>query len=45
LGGALLFTAMGSMLSGTSLPEALRSVIYGVVLLGAVAMLRDREVR
>jgi ribose transport system permease protein len=45
LGGALLFTALGSMLSGTSLPEALRSVIYGVVLLGAVAMLRDREAR
>jgi ribose transport system permease protein len=45
LGGALLFTALGSMLSGTALPEALRSVIYGVVLLGAVAMLRDREAR
>jgi ribose transport system permease protein len=43
LGGALLFTALSSMLSGTSLPEAVRSIIYGVVLLGAVAMLRDRR--
>ena len=29
LGGALLFTAMGSMLQTTSLPEAVRSIIYG----------------
>ncbi len=42
LGGALLFTAMSSMLQTTSLPEAVRSIIYGVVLLVAVIMLRDR---
>jgi ribose transport system permease protein len=42
LGGALLFTAMGSMLQTTSLPEAVRSIIYGAVLLIAVIMLRDR---
>ncbi len=42
VGGALLFTAMGSMLQTTSLPEAVRSIIYGVVLLIAVIMLRDR---
>jgi ribose transport system permease protein len=41
-GGALLFTAMGSMLQTTSLPEAVRSIIYGAVLLIAVIMLRDR---
>ena len=41
LGGALLFTAMGSMLQTTSLPEAVRSLIYGAVLLIAVIMLRD----
>ncbi len=41
-GGALLFTALSSMLSATSLPEALRSVIYGVVLLAAVLAARDR---
>ena len=41
-GGALVFTAMGSMLQTTSLPEAVRSIIYGVVLLITVIMLRDR---
>ena len=42
LGGALLFTAMGSMLQTTSLPEAVRNIIYGAVLLIAVILLRDR---
>ena len=42
-GGALVFTALSSLLASTSLPEAVRSIIYGVVLLGAVAMLRDRQ--
>jgi ribose transport system permease protein len=42
LGGALLFTAMGSMLQTTSLPEAVRSIIYGAVLLIAVILFRDR---
>ena len=41
-GGALLFTALSSMLSATSLPEALRSVVYGVVLIAAVLAARDR---
>jgi ribose transport system permease protein len=41
LGGALLFTALSSMLASTSLPEAVRSIIYGLVLLGAVLMLRE----
>jgi ribose transport system permease protein len=41
LGGALLFTSLGSMLSGTNLPEAVRDVIYGGVILFAVATLRD----
>jgi len=43
LGGALVFTALSSLLASTSLPEAVRSIIYGIVLLGAVAMLRDRQ--
>ena len=43
LGGALLFTAMGSMLQTTSLPEAVRSIIYGGVLLLAVILLRDKR--
>jgi ribose transport system permease protein len=41
-GGALLFTALSSMLSATSLPEALRSVVYGGVLLAAVLAARQR---
>lgn len=43
LGGALLFTALSSMLASTALPEAVRSVIYGLVLLGAVFMLREKS--
>jgi ribose transport system permease protein len=43
VGGALLFTSMGSMLQTTSLPEAVRSIIYGAVLLLAVIMLRETK--
>lgn len=43
LGGALLFTELTSMLATTSLPEAVRNIIYGFVLLGAVLMLRERQ--
>jgi ribose transport system permease protein len=43
LGGALLYTALGSMLAGTTLPEAMRSIIYGAVILGAVMLLRDKR--
>ena len=42
LGGALLFTGLGIMLSGTVLPEAVRNIIYGLVLLGAIVALRER---
>jgi ribose transport system permease protein len=45
LGGALLFTALTSMLASTALPEAVRNIIYGLVLLGAVVMLRERQSR
>ena len=45
LGGALLFTALSSMLATTLLPEAVRNIIYGFVLLGAVLMLRERQPR
>lgn len=44
-GGALLFTALSSMLASTSLPEAVRNIIYGCVLLAAVFMLRERRTR
>ncbi len=42
LGGAILFTGLGIMLSGTVLPEAVRNIIYGLVLLGAIVALRER---
>lgn len=45
LGGALLFTALSSMLASTSLPEAVRNIIYGCVLLAAVLMLREKRSR
>lgn len=45
VGGALLFTALSSMLASTSLPEAVRNIIYGLVLVGAVLMLRERTTR
>lgn len=41
--GALLFTALSSLLSATTLPEAVRSVIYGVVLIAAVFSLREKS--
>lgn len=40
--GAMLFTALSSMLSATTLPEAVRNVIYGVVLIAAVLSMRDK---
>jgi ribose transport system permease protein len=43
LGGALLYTALGSMLAGTTVSEAVRSIIYGAVILGAVMLLRDKR--
>ena len=45
LGGALLFTALGTLLAGTLLPEAVRNIIYGVVLIGAIVALRERTTR
>ena len=43
LGGALLLTALQTLLDGTTLPHATRYIIFGVVLLGAVVSLRDRS--
>lgn len=42
-GGAILFTGLGIMLSGTVLPEAVRNIIYGVVVLGAIIALREQR--
>ena len=40
LGGALLFTMLGTLL-----PEAVRNIIYGVVMIGAIVALRERAIR
>ena len=41
-GGALLLTALSTLLSGVLLPAAVRSIILGGVLLAAVVALRER---
>jgi len=43
LGGALLLTALQTLLAGSTLPYATRAIIYGIVVLGAVIALRDRR--
>ena len=40
LGGTLLFTMLGTLL-----PEAVRNIIYGVVLIGAIVAFRERAIR
>ena len=42
LGGVLLLTALQTLLSGTTLPHAVRDIIYGAVVLIAVLALRDK---
>lgn len=45
IGGALLLTALQTLLAGTTLPHATRDIIFGLVVLGAVLALRDRQTR
>jgi ribose transport system permease protein len=42
LGGVLLLTALSTLLAGTTLPSAVRDIIFGVVVLGAILALRER---
>ncbi len=42
LGGVLLLTALSTLLAGTTLPSAVRDIIFGLVVLGAVLALRER---
>ena len=42
LGGALLLTAVGTLVSGSELHFAWRDIIFGIVVLGAVLTLRER---
>lgn len=43
VGGALLLTGLQTLLGGTTLPSATRSIIYGLVVLAAIVMLRERR--
>ena len=43
LGGVLLLTALLTLLAGTTLPHAVRDIIFGLVVLGAVLALRERS--
>jgi len=42
LGGALLLTAVATLVTGTNIPIAWRDIIFGTVVLGAVLTLRER---
>jgi ribose transport system permease protein len=43
LGGALLLTSLQTLLAGTTLPYATRTILFGLVVLVAVMALRDRR--
>lgn len=43
LGGALLLTALQTLLAGTTLPFAFRDIIFGLVVIGAILTLRERH--
>ncbi len=42
-GGVLLLTTLQTLLAGTTLPSSTRSIVYGLVILGAVVALRERR--
>ncbi|MSP82479.1 MAG: ABC transporter permease [Alphaproteobacteria bacterium] len=41
-GGALLLTGLSTLLAGTTWPEAVRDILVGLVVLGAIITLRER---
>jgi ribose transport system permease protein len=43
IGGALLLTALQTLLAGTTLPYAFRAILFGCVVLIAVIALRERK--
>lgn len=43
LGGALLLTSLQTLLAGTMLPYASRAILFGLVVLGAVLALREKQ--
>ncbi|MFP6687853.1 MAG: ABC transporter permease, partial [Alphaproteobacteria bacterium] len=42
LGGALLLTAVATLVTGINIPIAWRDIVFGLVVLGAVLTLRER---
>ena len=43
IGGVLLLTALQTLLAGTTLPYAIRSILFGAVVLSAIITLRERD--
>jgi ribose transport system permease protein len=43
-GGAVLLTAMGTLISGTMIPIAARDVIMGLLVLVAVLTIREKAI-
>ena len=43
LGGVLLLTALQTLLAGTTVPYATRAILFGLVILSAVIVLRERQ--
>jgi ribose transport system permease protein len=43
LGGVMLLTALQVLLDGTTLPHAVRDIVFGSVVLGSILVLRDRS--
>jgi ribose transport system permease protein len=43
LGGALMLTALGTLLSSSTWPSAARSIVYGIVVLAAVVAMREKR--
>ncbi|MDP6474991.1 MAG: ABC transporter permease [Alphaproteobacteria bacterium] len=43
LGGALLLTAVATLVTGSNIPIAWRDIVFGIVVLGAVLTLRERS--
>jgi ribose transport system permease protein len=43
LGGVLMLTALQTLLAGTTLPYAMRAILFGLVILSAVIVLRERQ--
>jgi ribose transport system permease protein len=44
VGGAAVFTAIGTVLAGTTLPQSTRNVVIGVVLILAVALIQRERI-